>query len=326
MKPPLHFFCQKLCIFAQNINRILSQLTVMTSRRPARNRPASTNPSSRRAPSRRRKPRSFPLGPVSVVTLLVLVLAGTRYLHGCDKADVGTPVDLDGPITAVVTDPALQQTLVEYSAMTVSFNPRLHIPNWVSWEISANHIDGPHSRTNNFQQDTRVRGCPAPSDYTNSGFDRGHMAPAGDMKWSADAMAESFYMTNMVPQSPDLNRGTWNKIEQKCRDRARRDSVVYIVSGPILSTPDAISHFIGGANVAVPRRFFKVVMSPYARPPRAIGFILDNAPTPGGMQAAATTVDEVERITGHDFFSALPDSLENILESEFNFSLWSRLK
>lgn len=223
----------------------------------------------------------------------------------------------------VVTDPGLDEKIVKYTGMTVSFNPRMHVPNWVAYELTADETYGEEPRARNFMVDPDVDGCATPDDYRNTGFDRGHMAPAADMKWDPDAMRESFYMTNIVPQDNSLNRGSWSKLEDKCRSRARRDSAVIIISGPILT--DTIDMYIGNTGVAVPSRFFKVILSPYTTPPTAIGFIMPNGSVPGGMQACAVTVDEVEAATGHDFFSALPDEIENQVESQKNFNRWSRM-
>ena len=275
-----------------------------------------------------RRPSSILARPAAL--LLAAVIAGGLLLadavHSCGKADARNSVRLEGNILGVVTDPTLPEQIIHYKAFTVSFNPRLHIPNWVSWKITADKATGTEPRADNFRNDPDVKASAQTRDYTRSGYDRGHMAPAGDMKWDPVAMDESFFMTNIAPQRSDLNRGAWQKLEQKCRDRALRDSVVYIVSGPVLSTPDAIIDFIGQTPVAVPRLYFKVILSPYADPPRGIGFIMPNDYVRGGMQATAVTIDSVETLTGHDFFSALPDSLENILESQCNFTPWSQLR
>ena len=89
---------------------------------------------------------------------------------------------------------------------------------------------------------------------------------------------------------------------------------------------DPIREFIGDTRVAVPKRFFKVILSPNANPVRGIGFIMPNDKVPGGMQVAAVSIDEVERQTGHDFFSALPDDIENEVEQQCDFHYWSTIK
>lgn len=212
---------------------------------------------------------------------------------------------------------------IDYGYFSIDFNPEMHIPNWVAWELTRDKTSGEEPR-GKFQSDPSVSGCSSTTDYTGSGYDRGHMAPAADMKWHPDAMRSCFYMTNICPQAHSLNGGTWKKLEEKCRIWAKADSSIIIVCGPVLDPqPD---EFIGANAVAVPQRFFKVICSPYANPPRAIGFIMPNGKIAGGLQAAAVSVDSVESATGLDFFSALPDSIENTIEAECRFHYWSTIK
>lgn len=259
------------------------------------------------------------------ILLLVVVAAifiGAHYMLSQQKQQ--RQVQHIENLTYVKTATGLTEEIINYKGMTVSFNSDLHIPNWVAWELTAMEANGTVSRSDNFYNDPDIKGCAFPDDYRRSGYDRGHMAPAGDMKWDSKAMDETFCLTNILPQDGSLNRGTWKKIEEKCRARAERDSAVIIVCGPVLA--DAPREYIGDSRVAVPQRLFKVILSPWAKTPQAIGFLMDNGAVPGGMQAAAVTVDEIEALTGHDFFSALPDSLEAQLESTINFSRWSRLR
>lgn len=227
-------------------------------------------------------------------------------------------------LTATVIPADIDSEIVEYPGFTVSFNKSTHIPNYVAWQLTREHTDGPISRKGfDFAEDPAVPGSATPADYRRSGYDRGHMAPAGDMKWSADAMRACFYMTNMCPQDDALNRGSWATVESNCRNWAVRDSLLVIVCGPVLT--DRLTRTIGQSGVVVPQRFFKVVLAPYANPPRAIGFVMNNGVVEGGAQRSATTVDEVERITGYDFFSALPDEIENQVEQQCNYPQWQRL-
>lgn len=243
--------------------------------------------------------------------------------HQNASAQPSHSTDTYGNLIAVETNPGLNSQIVDYDFFLVNFNTSLHIPNWVSWELTSDETFGEEPR-GKFATDPAIAGSATPDDYKGSGYDRGHMAPAADMKWSPQAMQRCFYMTNMCPQAHSLNGGAWKKLEEKCRLWAQADSAIYIVCGPIYSPePD---EFIGENAVAVPKAFFKVICSPYANPPRGIGFIMTNGKVAGGLQAAAVTIDEVERITGHNFFSALPDDVENAIEAECKFHLWSNLK
>ena len=214
------------------------------------------------------------------------------------------------------------QELLRYRGMTVSFNPLTHQPNYVVWELLGEEVQGEEPRSNDFCADPDVKGSATPEDYRYTGYDRGHMAPAGDMKWDPEAMRQSFLMTNMCPQAPELNRGAWKKLEEKCRARAMADSAIIVVCGPIFDGPEPKMR-LGDTGVAVPDRFFKVVLMPYAQVPSAIGFIMPNGSVPGGMQTHAVTVDSVEAVTGFDFFHTLPDDVEARVESRCNFNSFS---
>lgn len=262
-----------------------------------------------------------------MMTIAILIL-GVLYFGGHISAtddNITNKRNLKyGNLEAVITPQSLISEIINYEGMTISFNSKMHVPNWVAWELTRDEANGSFPRKGNFRSDDKVTGSAETWDYSYSGYDRGHMAPAGDMKWSEKAMGESFYMTNMCPQAKTLNTGTWKRLEEKCRQWADIDSAIIIVCGPILSDP--INEFIGDSKVAVPKRFFKVILSPYINNPRGIGFIMSNGKIPGGLQSTAVTIDEVERITGLDFFSSLPDEIENEVESQCKFHYWSTLK
>lgn len=261
-------------------------------------------------------------------SLLVIVIVVIAYLVATAKK----PAHKDGGGVATtaerlqeVKNPAgLREEIIPYTGMTVSFNRNTHEPNWVAWELLGSEVTGESGREPGFLVDPEIDGCALPEDYRNTGFDRGHMAPAGDMKWHPQAMRESFYMTNICPQSPDLNRGAWKKLEEKCRQRAEADSSLVIICGPVFDKSGPAAR-IGGTGVAVPQSFFKVILAPFVEHPWAIGFIMPNGYVDGGMQKAAVPVDQVEALTGYDFFSALPDSIENDIEARCDFNSFSRI-
>ncbi len=262
-----------------------------------------------------------------VLTMAGIVLGGA-YFGGYISAsnDNGSTKQAGkyGNLEDVITPKSLKSQVVGYEGMTLSFNSEMHVPNWVAWELTCKEVAGTEPRKDNFRADDNVEGSAEKWDYSYSGYDRGHMAPAGDMKWSEKAMDESFFMTNMCPQAKSLNTGAWKRLEEKCRQWAEIDSAIIIICGPILT--DTIEEYIGDSRVAVPQRFFKVILSPYVDSPRGIGFIMPNGKVPGGMQASAVSIDEVEHITGLDFFSSLPDDLEEEVESQCRFHYWSTLR
>ncbi|MCI9172167.1 DNA/RNA non-specific endonuclease [uncultured Duncaniella sp.] len=265
-------------------------------------------------------------------TILVtaIILAGAwvvNSLIGCDNPEEVQIVRNEGAygdLMKVVTNPAVPSQLKSYKGMDISFNEKCHIPNWVSWELTDEETMGDVPRKDKFTSDPDIEGCPDSWDYSYSGYDRGHMAPAGDMKWDSKAMEETFFMSNICPQVNALNTGAWKNLEEKCRLWAQIDGRIYIVCGPIID--EKPMELIGDSRVWVPSRFFKAIIAPYSNPARGIGFIMPNEKVKGGMQPCAVTIDEIERITGHDLFPALPDDIEAELESQCNFNQWSTLK
>jgi endonuclease G len=171
-----------------------------------------------------------------------------------------------------------------------------------------------------FQEDENVPEPRATNfDYIRSGYDRGHLCPAGDNKWSESAMIQSFLFTNVCPQNGNLNRGDWNELENACRSWAKKYGSIYIACGPILFKQKHKT--IGKNKVVVPEAFFKVILCMEGTP-KAIGFIYRNTNGNRPKDAYVNSVDQVERVTGYDFFHNLPDNIENKVEKEKELSNW----
>jgi len=202
----------------------------------------------------------------------------------------------------------------------ISYSKDTKIPNWVAWHLTSEHTDGDCPRDNAYYEDTDV---PLPratnEDYRGSGWSRGHMCPAGDNKWDAEAMRESNKLTNICPQHASLNTGLWNVIEHDCRKWAKKYGSVYIVCGPILLNKE--HETIGRNKVVVPEAFFKVILRMNPQP-AAIGFVVRNNDGKKKKDQFINTVDDIERITGIDFFPALPDSIEEKVEAYANINDW----
>lgn len=214
------------------------------------------------------------------------------------------------------------EQILHRAGYTVSYNSATLLPNWVAWHLTADHADGKSKRSDKkFSADEDV---PSPraedADYVRSGYDRGHMCPAGDNKWSDEAMTQSFLLTNVCPQAPSLNRGDWNEMEMACRRWAQQYGDLYIVCGPILYRGKHKT--IGHNKVTVPEAFFKVILR-MGDEPKAIGFIYKNEDGNRPKGDYANSVDQVERITGFDFFPALPDDVENAIEAVCNPDDWN---
>lgn len=215
-----------------------------------------------------------------------------------------------------------QERIVRRTGYTVSFNPGLRIPNWVAWILTEDRLEknvASRPGTEAFVPDPEIPGCPDRQyNYSKYRYERGHICPAADNKWSVTAMRECFYMSNICPMSRSLNHDAWNEIEEKCRDWAqnRYDTVIYIVGGIVPSSaghcPKGIPAYVGiNDDIAVPYRMFKAVLR---NDPKtgwtAVGYVFDQT-----GRAEMKTVDEIEEMTGFDLFHNLPDNIEYKVEA-----------
>ena len=182
-------------------------------------------------------------------------------------------------------------------------------PNWVAWHLTPEHTDGEWARPsgNAFHEDAEVPSPKASNyDYKGSGWTRGHMCPAGDNRWDADAMYESFLLSNICPQHAELNSGDWNDIEQECRRWAEKYGGIYIVCGPIFYRQE--HEAIGYHKIPVPEAFFKVVLCLNGTP-KGIGFICKNSNGNRKTDFYVNSIAQVERITGYTFFPKLSEDM-----------------
>ncbi len=259
------------------------------------------------------------------IFLLLAVVVAIAFVPVENKTKATTPQDVvvsSNDLLKVLEPQDLNSEMLEYCGFTVAFNKAMHQPNYVAWELSPEHCDGPYSRKDSeFKSDERVDGCAQLVDYRNSGFERGHMAPAADMKWSKQAMDDCHYLTNICPQNGRLNGGAWATVERSCRKWAEKYGNLYIVAGPILT--DRLTRSVGETPVPVPERFFKIIIAPEANPPMGIAFLMPNGHVNGGAQQTVTTIDQIETITGYDFFSALPDDIESTIEAQHSMAAWN---
>lgn len=255
-----------------------------------------------------------------IVIVFALIFLLGRFIYNDLYPAPKIEIQAQG-LTDVKLPSGMKNVVCHYSGFTSYFNPETHIPNCVVYEIIESETTGDEPRKKSFEADHTIDGCAESSDYRNSGYDRGHMAPAADMKWSKVAMEESFLMTNICPQVKSLNSGIWHRLEQRVREWAARDSSIIVVCGPIF-TPGKPVEQIGEIGVAVPHRFFKALYAPGRN--IGIAFIFDNDKVKGELRKYAVTIDSVERETGLDLFYNLPDDIENEVENQCNYKLWEK--
>ena len=211
--------------------------------------------------------------------------------------------------------------IIEHTHYTFSYSEAHEQAEWVAYELTASEVNGSYDRTDNFRRDPEVEtGSPSLADFKGSGYDRGHLAPAGDMTFSQTAMSESFYLSNMTPMEAGFNRGIWRVLESQVRDWASSNGSVYVVTGGILS---GSYRDIGPNDVTVPSHYYKVVLDYDRGDSKAIAFILPNRKGTKSLQEYAVSIDVVEQRTGIDFFHELPDNIENKLEGSVSTDEWT---
>jgi len=216
--------------------------------------------------------------------------------------------------------PVPASDLVRHTYYTLSYNEKYEQANWVYYSLTDSMVlNGGEERSNQFKIDPLVpTGSAKSSDYTKSGYDRGHLCPAGDMGFNPKAMFESFMMSNISPQKPDFNRGIWKELETSVRGWAKKDHKIIVVTGPVFKDSKGT---IGKDNVLVPGYFFKLILDATDEP-KMIAFLFPNEKSDRPIKDFAVPADEVEKLTGFDFFSQLPDSEETELEAKVELAGW----
>jgi len=229
------------------------------------------------------------------------ILLAAAFAAAFDNLDLGVP--------------GLCDQIVERRGYALGYSERYEQPLWVQYRLTADEVtNAVVSRSGRFIADSLiVSGSATPDDYTRSGYDRGHLAPAADFRFDGTAMRESFMMSNMSPQLPAFNRGVWKRLEEHVRALAVRRGSLVVVTGPIFRTNTPV-RVIGESRVRVPDAFYKALYAE-GEPRGMVAFVLPHEGTQAAFCAFATNVDAVEEMTGLDFFAALPLAVQSNLES-----------
>jgi endonuclease G len=222
------------------------------------------------------------------------------------------------PLEFAKTKDSMQ--VIRHFGYSLAYNEDCEQAAWVAYSLTKQETNGSIERGDNFSIDPKVTtGSANKADYLKSGYDRGHLAPAADMRWAEQAMDESFYFSNMSPQLPAFNRGVWKRLEDKMRDWAMIYDSILIVTGPVLNS--SLTK-IGTNEVCVPTHYYKVVLDFKREKYKGIGFVLPNSGSKEDLRSFVVSIDSVEQITGIDFFFQLNDSFETQLEKDVCLECW----
>jgi endonuclease G len=216
-------------------------------------------------------------------------------------------------------EPVSVGEVVIHNYYTLAYSEKNEQALWVFYLLTSNNFNSSIDRSDDFRADPLVKtGSATPADYKDSGTDRGHLCPAADMKINETSISESFYMSNMSPQLPGFNRGTWNRLEALVREWALIEDSLFIVTGPVFKDNLGV---IGANNVTIPGYYYKVIYDP-TKEKKMIAFLLRNSEKSQKIQLHVVPTDSIEKLTGIDFFAGLPDEIENRLEKKTITGLW----
>lgn len=211
--------------------------------------------------------------------------------------------------------------IVHHEGYSLSYSEPHEQAEWVAYELKKAHLTNTNFNRPYFEIDKAVKtGAASWKNYKNSGFDRGHLCPAGDRTYSEFAFNETFLTSNISPQNHAFNSGIWNTLEQKVRYWASKYDGVFVVTGGVLKGK---MKTIGSEKVAVPNQFYKVLMDSNSGKVKVIAFLLPHENSSKPLYSFVVSVDAVEKLTGIDFFPELDDALENKLEASSSYKDWS---
>jgi endonuclease G len=211
--------------------------------------------------------------------------------------------------------------IVNHDYYTLSYHEEHEQAEWVAYVLQPQKGINRNYNRPYFIEDPNVTSKSADwRNYKNSGYTKGHLCPAGDMRFSKKAYDATFYTSNISPQLPEFNGGVWNRLEQKIRYWADKYGDIYVITGGVLSE-DLKS--IGRDNVSVPNYFYKILLHSKGDQLKMIGFLVPHKDSDRPLYEFVVPVDKIEQMTGIDFFKNLPDGIENTLEKSSDYKDWS---
>ncbi|WP_104735651.1 DNA/RNA non-specific endonuclease [Hanstruepera ponticola] len=258
------------------------------------------------------------------IVAIVLVIGIYSFEYFLDKNEKDTIVEQGklpkNPTITFFLPTSTTGQIVHHKGYSLSYSEPHEQAEWVAYELKKEHLSNSNFKRPYFEIDKAVKtGAASWRNYKNSGFDRGHLCPAGDRKYSKQAHDETFLTSNISPQKHEFNSGVWNTLEQKVRYWANRYDGVFVVTGGVLK---GNLKTIGNEDVSVPNQFYKVVLDYNSGNPKVLAFIMPHKNSDKPLYEFVVSVDEVEALTGIDFFPEMDDEIENIVESTINYKNW----
>lgn len=257
-----------------------------------------------------------------LISFLILI-----FFQGCSKQKPSQNETTPQNITSKNTDAyfylpkSKNGEIVHHTYYSLSYSEKHEQAEWVAYELKKSHLSYTNFKRPYFIDDPEVSTESASwRNYIRSGYDRGHLCPAGDRRFSKAAFDETFYTSNIAPQKNDFNAGIWNRLEQKTRYWARKYDGVYVVTGGILNNN---LETIGKEDVSVPEYFYKILLDNTNGNYKTIAFLIPHQETEEPLYKFVVSIDQIEKLTGIDFFPRIDDATENKLEKSKDYKGWS---
>ncbi|GIZ09096.1 endonuclease [Flavobacterium sp. UMI-01] len=210
--------------------------------------------------------------------------------------------------------------VIHHRYYSLSYNEQAEQAEWVAYELKKSYLKNNDFKRPYFVQDPKVFTQSADwRNYKNSGYDKGHLCPAGDMEFNLEAYNETFFTSNIAPQNREFNGGIWNRLENKVRYWAEKNNGIFVITGGVLTNA---TRTIGQEKVIVPDYFYKIIFKQDKDNPKIIAFLMPNEKSTKALYDYVVSVDAIEKITGIDFFPQLEDSLEEDLEGNIRLKSW----
>lgn len=255
--------------------------------------------------------------------LMVACLVGFWLFENFYTPDTYTAPEGEERIRTIALDFLPSSTtgeIIQHNYFTLSYSEKHEQAEWVAYQLDRNQLTYDDRIRPYFIEDPKVSTKSADyKNYKGSGYDRGHLCPAGDRRFSEYAYNETFYTSNISPQNREFNAGIWNELEKKIRYWTKKYGVVYVITAGVL---EAGLKTIGEEDVSVPDYFYKIVARKEGNEIKAIAFLFQNRARNSSLKNHVVTIDELELKTGIDFFEKLPDTIENKLESTVTLENW----
>lgn len=260
--------------------------------------------------------------PILVLLFMLAYLLFEKYANQAIDAPIVTQGKKEKAATNTYFLPSSTTgQIVHHNYYSLSYSEAHEQAEWVAYELTKNQVQNKDFKRPYFEVDPAVKTNSAHwRNYKNSGYDRGHLCPAGDREFSKAAYDETFFTSNISPQEHKFNAGVWNRLEQKVRYWAKKYDGIYVVTGGVLQ--DKIDA-IGSENVTVPGSFYKIIYDRSGGDVRMLAFLMDHQESKEPLYTFVTSVDQIEALTGIDFFPELEDKQENKLEAASSYKGWS---